>query len=410
MALTDLLKNAAGTVGKGLLATNPITAPIYGAYQGMKAVSSLAPKATSGFGGGGGGSWGGNTTSSQPQEPGALQGFGFTGQFPTETSNPQLYSPTSTSGTTGGTSTGLDNNTLRNLYASGQSQMSSLLGARSLATDQASAQRQLLEDSARQRMEQAQRLRDTTIGSADRREGFLGEQYNQNKALGEQAYGSSVATAKERAQLSLQDIDEALAQTLPQLERNRTNVIEDTERARYNVNNSMRRQFESRNATDSTWYDKATAEATADLYRQRGDQLFQIEQAVTSAKTQATSQKRAVNTELNSVLRDLEIRKNEQMTQLEQAYRQGLIELTDIREMANLNLENFATESEIQKIGQLQQVQFNLDSYLQGLAEREAEIRNQLAAAGATGIDYSANVGNAEGFIAQLAAAQRALG
>lgn len=400
MAVLDFLKGAVNTVGNGLAsAANAVGLNTYGTGG---AVSGLTNGSVGGGAGGGGGSSVVPTAVAGPTAPQAVAGPNLSDVL-------AGYGSTTAATSTGSSSSGVDSATLKALLSSGQAQLSALQSGGQLAQSQADQQKQTITDAAAAQLAQAQKLRDATLNSAGQRESFLNTQYQQNQALGNQAYDASTQTANEKAQLSLTDIDSALAQTLPTLDRSKTTAIEDTEQARNQTEDTLRRQFEGRNAVDSTFYGKAAAEATAGLYRQRNDQIFQIDQAITTATTQAASQKRAVQTDLNSVLRDLEVKKNQQMTQLQQQYSQGLIDLNDVKQAANLTLDQFASESEIQKIGQLQQISFNLDNYMQGLNERQADVRTQLAAAGATGIDYSANTGDANAFIQQLAAAKAKL-
>lgn len=400
MAMLDFLKGAVNTVGNGIVSAGNNLASNLGWNWAGSGQPQQDPT---------------NVSYSSTQYPGVGDTPPMTtsdGVNPTDigqTPAQQAATAAATSGSTGGgsSSTGLDTKSLNALLSSGQAQMSSLLSGGQLAQSQAAQQQQSVTAAAAAQIAQAQKLRDATLNSANQREGFLNDQYAQNMQLGNQSYDASTQTANEKAQLSLQDINDALNQTLPSLDRNKSNVIDSTETARNSTEDQLRRQFEGRNAVDSTFYGKAAAEATAGLYKQRNDQVFQIDQAITTAHTQAASQQRAVKTDLNAVLRDLSIKKNEQMAQLQQAYSQGKLSLNDVKQAAQLSLDSFASETEIQKIGQLQQISFNLDNYMQGLQEKQAAVRQQLAASGATGVDYSANMNDANAFMQQLAAAKR---
>lgn len=271
-----------------------------------------------------------------------------------------------------------------------------------LAKQQAEAQRRLIEEQQQKMIAMKQQQRDSTLGFVEKRRGQLNDVYSDNKRLAQEGYGANVATAEESASLSLKTIDEALSQTLTQAEKVKTDTIEAGEKGRIDVEDTLRREFSGRNALDSTFYARALAEETADIIKQKNDQLFQVSQIVQTAKTQASLKQQEVKNQLNSIKRDLDIKKNTYLTTLQQQYNQGVLGLDELTAQTTLESESFASELEIQKIGQLQQIQFNLDNYLLGLKEREANIRLQMSqnsaalAASDPGKDLNASLGYAK--------------
>lgn len=268
-------------------------------------------------------------------------------------------------------------------------------------TSNAQNQVNVLEDVTNRRNELAQKERQQTLDQITRRIGNLGSTFEQNKGLAETERTKYGEIAQRTASNSITAIDEALAQALPTLEKNKSDVIDTSEQNINKVSEQLRQQFAGRNALDSTFFAKALGESTASLAKQKTDQLFNINQSISEAKLQATQQKRDINIELQNQLEQLDLKKQQYLAQLEQEYNNGMLSLKDLQDAANLQYENFATENEINKIGQLAQLSYNLDSYIGDLSSRQATTVNAINSLSSTGSDYTADTTSSNALLNQ---------
>lgn len=263
----------------------------------------------------------------------------------------------------------------------------------------------VLEDITNRRNELAQKERQSTLDSIARRIGNLGSTFEQNKQLAENERTKSGEIAQRTATNSLTAIDEALAQALPTLEKNKSDVIDTSEQNINKVAEQLRQQFAGRNALDSTFFAKALGESTASLAKQKTDQLFNINQSISDAKLQATQQKRSISIELQNQIENLDLKKQQYLSQLEQEYNNGMLSLKDLQDAANLQYENFATENEINKIGQLAQLSYNLDSYISDLSDRQTTTTNAINSLSSTGSNYTPDTSSSNALLNQFATA-----
>lgn len=244
--------------------------------------------------------------------------------------------------------------------------------------------------------------REQTLGLIGRQRSTLSQNRDANRQLAVDEFGRNTNLAQGQANLATQDIDAALNQTTSSLQRNRGQVVDQSEEARIRTEDAIRRNFDARGAQDSTFYARALAEGLSGIEKQRADQLFQVDQAITTAAQTAASQKNQISQQRDATLAELEGRKNSYLAQLEQQYNAGLLSLEELEAQASLDAAQFATEQEIARIGQLEQISFNLDQYLNGLNDRRIQVQMELEQAGRTGANFNIDMSGRDNLLARI--------
>lgn len=258
---------------------------------------------------------------------------------------------------------------------------SALSTAQSSAIAQAQAQQEAINQAAQQTLALSQQKRAANLATLDQRMQALQGSYESSLAAANQGYGTSLNLAQDQARLLQQQIDQNAAQTQQQLGTAKTTVKEEAAKASTNVEDTLRRTFDARGALDSTFYARELAKQLSGVESTKVQQIAQIEQQISQASQQAATQKQDVELRLNQAKAELEAKKNDYLTRLSDAYQQGRISIEELRQQADLDLANFASDAEIQRINQLNQVKFNLDSYLNDLNAKRANLVSSVSSA-----------------------------
>ena len=259
--------------------------------------------------------------------------------------------------------------------------------AQQTAVSQAKAQQESIAQAAQQTGILAQQKRAANLSTLDQRMAALESSYQSNLGTVNQGFGANVDLAKTQTAALQQQIDQNLGGVQQQGEVAKKNVQEQAATARTGIEDTLRRTFDARGALDSTFYARELASNLSGLEKTKIDQVSQIDQQLTQATQQAGQQKQNVQTQLQQTLSDLENKKADYLNKLTEAYNAGKVDINTLRAQADMDLAEFATNNEIQRINQLQQVQFNLDNYLNDLGMQRANLAYSIQRATGSTVD-----------------------